>query len=1493
MGLQEANQLLAAMSRAQAHFLDDDPPKQLFDDLLADFLAISESEFGFVGEIYEDAKGAPYLKIRAISNIAWNEATQTLYQASQKRGMEFRKLDTLFGEVIKTHEVLISNSPASDPRAGGTPDGHPPLNNFVGIPVLAGDVIVGMVGLANHEGDYEPGLVEFLQPLLEAYGRIISLMRANKQRSELEARLAAIVDSAADAILVIDEGGIIDSCNQVAETIFGRHSDEMVGRNVSMLMPEPFRSQHDHYLARYKAGGEQGIIGVNGREVMGQRANGEVFPMLLSVAEFWIGEERYFSGIVRDVSALKDAELEQRRYKEILDQVQDCVFMFDADSLQMVYVNQGAFEQVGYSEQELLAMHPYDIKPAYSEESFVELISPLKAGEQGSLTFTTQHQHKDGHLIPIEVSLQYIEQDGDIGLFVAIVRDITDRIEAETALRESDERLRHSQVFANIGTWDWNIITGDLFWSERIAPLFGYADGQLETTYENFLGAVHPDDRQAVVDAVSACVEQGADYNIEHRVVWPDGSIHWVLERGDVVRDLKGEPLRMLGVVQDISDRKQAEFDLQTAKDEAERASQAKTEFLSSMSHELRTPLNAMMGFAQLFEYDASASEDNKKNAREIYSAGKHLSTLIDEVLDLSKIEAGHLNISPVPVAVAELVEECRTLLEPMVEKRSIRLTFDPALQRHICVIADYTRLKQVFLNLLSNAVKYNHDKGEISFCCTALEDGFIRFTVSDTGVGIQERDKPHVFTQFSRLHTDMLNIEGTGIGLTITKQFVDAMGGRIGFESEFGQGSSFWVELQVSNGCPLACEIPELGVTDQTPADTAEPLRILLAEDNPTNQEVFRRQLEILGYGVDIANDGIEALDMYKRDSYDLLLTDVHMPHMDGYSLAQAIREHEREGTQHLPIIAATANAMGGERERCLDAGMDDYLSKPIDLKALQGAIDGLLLPDGAPQPSQVHMAASGNAELASEELIIDLSVLTRLVGDDSAAHVQIIDNFIAAVPKNILDIHSACETKTASDLKFAAHRFKSGARAIGAQSLADMCQMMEDAAQVEAWERIQVMEGEIDSLVQRTVLFLKHSNIEGQIPQAHESLTTGFERVLIVDDDPFALDLLEHVLNEVGIKGVAKALSGAEALAQMDDQAMPVELVICDLNMPGMAGIEYLRHLGARNFQGSVVLLSGEDSRVLSSALELARTHSFKAVAALEKPVQRDELVRLLNGLQPRKQPFARAAQPTVELADLKRAIRDDEFVLNFQPKVDVCSKALVGSEALVRWQLPEGGVVMPDRFIPLAEKEGLIDDLTDLVMDKAMRQVHDWREQALDLKVAINLDVGTIGRRLDFPEQVVACLEKYQLLAQDIVLEITESGVMNDIATSLDTLVRLRLKGLTLSIDDFGTGYSTFKQLQGIPFTELKVDRSFVAAADADPASRAILESSVMLGQKLGMGIVAEGVETREDWDLIASMGCHSIQGYFVSRPMPGADMIPWLGDWRQRAKKDLQG
>lgn len=280
------------------------------------------------------------------------------------------------------------------------------------------------------------------------------------------------------------------------------------------------------------------------------------------------------------------------------------------------------------------------------------------------------------------------------------------------------ERLRRGQIFANIGTWEWNIITNDLYWSERIAPLFGHTEGTLETSYDNFLASIHPDDRQSVIDAVNACIESDAPYEIEHRIVWPDGTIRWLMERGAVIRDSNGKPLQMLGVVQDVTERVAAEQALIAAREEADRANQSKSEFLSSMSHELRTPLNAILGFGQLMEYDEDLSEEHADNVNEILKAGQHLLSLINEVLDLAKVESGKLDLSLEPVSLRPVVEECLSLLVTLADQRNISLHHHKT--QNVAVRADRTRLKQSLLNLISNAIKYNRE-GASSTCLLNL----------------------------------------------------------------------------------------------------------------------------------------------------------------------------------------------------------------------------------------------------------------------------------------------------------------------------------------------------------------------------------------------------------------------------------------------------------------------------------------------------------------------------------------------------------------------------------------------------------------------------------------------------------------------------------------------------------------------------------------------------------------------------------------------------
>ncbi|MFO7603386.1 MAG: response regulator [Gammaproteobacteria bacterium] len=559
-------------------------------------------------------------------------------------------------------------------------------------------------------------------------------------------------------------------------------------------------------------------------------------------------------------------------------------------------------------------------------------------------------------------------------------------------IQRKEERLKRSQRYSNIGTWDWHIKTGDIYWSERVMPLYGYAEGEVMIRYEDFIAMVHPDDRASLTDAMRQCIEHQQEYEIEHRVIWPDQSVHWLLERGDVQRDAQGEALHMLGVVQDITSRKAMEHalseqksllsmlqyglsqyvsahsiydtgaymldglldvteseygfigevrydaqgqaclethvmnntawaltptsaspettaapakgkvpirgplaqvlrrviesgksvmlsdaelqdaarqpasvyplpesfaavpiffgstlvgvyglanrpqgyddsileflrpfnatygviinayrlteqewhikaDLQIAKDAAERANKAKSDFLNHMSHELRTPLNAILGFGQLMEVDNDhpLSETQRDYLQEIMKAGQHLLALIDEVLDLGKIEAGKMPLSLEAVYLPEIVDECRSLIEPLAAQSAIELKFNNAACLDVWLQADRMRLKQILLNLLSNAIKYNRPGGHIRFDCELAARDAITLSICDTGVGISADKLAQLFEAFERLGAEDTDVEGTGIGLMISRHMVELMGGQMTVRSKPGEGSCFAFTVPLS----------------------------------------------------------------------------------------------------------------------------------------------------------------------------------------------------------------------------------------------------------------------------------------------------------------------------------------------------------------------------------------------------------------------------------------------------------------------------------------------------------------------------------------------------------------------------------------------------------------------------------------------------------------------------------------------------------------------
>ncbi|MGB5096322.1 MAG: PAS domain-containing protein [Porticoccaceae bacterium] len=882
----------------------------------------------------------------------------------------------------------------------------------------------------------------------------------------------------------------------------------------------------------------------------------------------------------------------RERYKELYLALEAHAILSITDARgNIVHVNDRFCEISGYRREELIGHNHRLLKSGkHSPEFYQELWGTITHGNiwHGEVS----NRRKDGTHYCVEATIVPVLNDkGRPVQYISIRTDITRLMQREAEVRTLAERFSRSQDYANIGTWDWNIQTGELYWSDRIASLFGHPAGILETSFANFLNAVHPDDRQAVRNAIDASIEHDTPYEIEHRVVWPDGQVRWLLERGAVARDTDGRPLHMLGVVQDIDDNKRTQlalarseqrlreaqslahignwesdlttgelfwseeifrifgldpassvpsadsfhaavhpddlelvlastrrstksgihdlthrilrpdgtvryvdtlayaernadgrvvrligttqdvtaaktaerdlelfrrifdasqhcigiadsaerilyvnrsfekalgysfkelalrpaelvlpeveqalswrevmatladsdrglvqipfrrkdgsfftslsnfgavkdqhgqiqyyFDIFTdfteelarraelaeARETAERANDAKSEFLSSMSHELRTPMNAIIGFAQMLEYDNELNADQRDSAKEIRKAGDHLLDLINEVLDLAKIESGQVNLSLEPVPLGPLINDCQQLIQPLVTTQKLSLTVDVA--PGATVRADRIRIRQALLNLLSNAVKYNREQGEIRVIAGPGAGNNLRIAVTDTGPGILPAHLTSLFEPFNRLGAEHTEVDGTGIGLTITRRLVELMGGSIGVHSEVGIGSTFWIDLPQSETAGREISIQSRSAT-QSPRTLAHQYQILCIDDNPANLKLIAQMLGRRG-NVDLITAHTPALGIELALAHrpDLILLDINMPNLDGYQVLKIFTADAY--LRSVPVIAITANAMPKDIARGMTAGFTEYLIKPLDLMLFLQTIDRHLAP-------------------------------------------------------------------------------------------------------------------------------------------------------------------------------------------------------------------------------------------------------------------------------------------------------------------------------------------------------------------------------------------------------------------------------------------------------------------------------------------------------------------------------------------------------------------
>jgi PAS domain S-box-containing protein len=716
-------------------------------------------------------------------------------------------------------------------------------------------------GLANHTVLIARDAREFdiavsCAPIRDAAGQVVGAVlvfhnvtaeyAVQQSLRDSAALVQTILNTVVDGIVTIHaHGGVIESVNPAIEAMFGYSAAELDGHHLSQLIPELDQEQHNVSLAYYGVSAEARAIGV-GREVIGRRKNGSAFPLEIAVSEMMLRGQRYFTGILRDITARKQFEAALLKagalQRAIFNSANFSSIATDAKGVIQIF-NVGAERMLGYDATDVLnKITPADISDpqeliARAQSLSLELDTPITPGFE-ALVFKASRGIEDIY------ELTYIRKDRS--RFPAVV--------SVTALRDAHEEI------------------------------------------------------------------------IGYLLIGTDNKAR---------KQVEAERTRLEQVLQNKN------LELEGARQVADTANLAKSEFLSNMSHELRSPLNAILGFGQLLETGMPAPTPAQlASVGQILKAGWYLLELINEILDLALIESGRLSLSLEPTSLHDVLQDCQAMIAPLAEQRSIHLQF-AAVNSDCYVNADRTRLKQVLINLLSNAIKYNKPGGMAKVGCVQQGSGRLRISVTDSGEGLSPEKIALLFQSFNRMGQESGTEEGTGIGLVVSRRLVELMHGDIGAQSTVGVGSVFWFELDAVSAPQWLAESPSDDDLATLPGELGKPMRTLLyVEDNHANmqlvEQLIARQSDMRLIG---APDAMRGMAMARAHQPDVILMDINLPGISGMQALQILRDDPT--TTHIPVIALSANAMPRDIEKGLAAGFYRYLTKPIRVKEFLVALD------------------------------------------------------------------------------------------------------------------------------------------------------------------------------------------------------------------------------------------------------------------------------------------------------------------------------------------------------------------------------------------------------------------------------------------------------------------------------------------------------------------------------------------------------------------------